>query len=423
MSRLVLHLDVNMTITAFDSYKPHALSEIVSKHLASASWVAKKSRPDAVAPDQKPGYQPHPLLTECNYDFISGKPSVLAPPTPEGFQPETVVNFYDFLKHVAVHNSVVHFRQHSRFSWACNFTKDGFPGSIFQEQYAAIKSKLLWPSHLKSDPHFVLNCPRNAPHSQHSRHQHGHHEKEGRDVACHFLLPSFCKLYVQLLESSRPFTIILRTFGMDGENVMNAMAKLTLGEHPLFPISEDHKHGVHGRKNVHFIPHPISIERSEHRPDVLTMDERIELLPKAYQDQLCNPDITSHARQAGSITKLQGIPRSVMLLLDDYDHWSYRGCCAAAGKSFEVDINDTQKHVVFFDDNLWFDPDDSAVNLVIRDGEEHYSPADQTVFSEVFLVRAGLLESVLNEDYFSEKIHTTEANASKLRASHGSARK
>lgn len=197
------------------------------------------------------------------------------------------------------------------------------------------------------------------------------------------ILPSYFKLLNYLLSSERDFSIILRTFGGDGEIALKATQLFTENKHPEFPFPVGKKLVVNTQ--------PEHITPSARGLSVTT--------PDGTDISCCNKVYDMFSKSSG-----------VQLYLDNYDWWKEHDFISDAGKPLLIDPSDSNVQHILFDDNIraW-EPRDNIVRLLVREHDK-FVHKDCSEFDGLCLLRTDLFESILNEDYFIEKVQMCETN-------------
>ncbi|XP_001627047.3 uncharacterized protein LOC5506319 [Nematostella vectensis] len=332
--KLVLHIDVNNTMFVGDSKtKLTALEGVLNEYMTEIVW-GRKNEEDEWVPVENP---------------ISSKPAS-----------ENVISYYKYAeeKYQNAGKPRSEFKEHAR-----QFTFEEI-GKRFRPYVEKVKERLECDAPVVDgiiDP-LILKEP------------HGIYYR---------IVPSFFKLITNLIEKGQEFSIILRTFGGDGETALQAVKLFIDGLHPVFGFPE-------GKSlDVSFTPYQIT--GCEEGLSVRTSDnKKLNCPEKVY---------VLFSEKAG-----------VHLFLDDYEWWKKQGYVSSAGKPLLVDPTDSSIHHIMFDDNIraW-DPSDNIVNLMVRK-EGKFQECDPKELDDVCLVRTQLFESVLDEDYFIEKVEMCQHN-------------
>lgn len=222
--------------------------------------------------------------------------------------------------------------------------------------------------------------------------------KGKRGVSYHNIVPSFYKLLENLCKNKRDFAIVYRTFGSDGQAVLQVTKDLLSERHVAFSNQQDTA-GSGGLVDNH--GHEVlftngTITRSSGQ---ITMK-----CPEGNHDLTNLSDIYRYFSQANGIK----------LFVGDYDGWKSKNFNSSAGKPLLVDPTDDSVHHIMFDDNFrpW-EPEDSIVNVLqAKDGS--FVSVDPASFEDVCVVKADLYQSICNRNYFIERIHFCEKNYSKF---------
>ena len=201
------------------------------------------------------------------------------------------------------------------------------------------------------------------------------------------IIPAYFKLLNHLLEKNRDFAVILRTFGADGPIALEATKLYTQSLHPdiSFPPS----------KNLSVNLTPGKILPSNEGMCIRTSNGGV---------------YSTYGKIYHEFSQASG----VQLYEDSYDWWRKNDFASAAGKPLLVDLNDSSVHHILFDDNIraW-DPWDNIVNLLVKERGHFEAKHSQEYLDGICMLRTDLFESILNENYFIEKVNMCEANFSR----------
>ena len=151
------------------------------------------------------------------------------------------------------------------------------------------------------------------------------------DGVHHFLLPSFFwTLYKLSVLDNRDFTVVIRTFGSDGANVVKALNAWAEGKHPTVP-------GVPS----------------------LTVDSGNFLRGKYVSDGsfICRREdgVGGEVKEAELIKRMEArhtTSPQALVVVDHYEHWRDQGFKPSAGKPLWLTLDDTDTQQIFFDDNI-----------------------------------------------------------------------
>ena len=204
----------------------------------------------------------------------------------------------------------------------------------------------------------------------------------------HRVLPSFLHLVCYLLQEEREFAIIFRTFGGDGHVVLNIMDLFFKGLHPDFPKVPPSTH----KCPLNMIPG--NIKRSRNGISVTFPNNTVSQDPKEIYNYF------------SECTEMQ-------LFTDDYTWWKLGGYTHLSGKPILVDPKDQSVQHIIFEDNFraWC-PDNSIVDVqVMKKGSFHSD--DPQNYEDIFIVKSDLYQSIVNDDYFIERVQCCEENFDK----------
>lgn len=209
----------------------------------------------------------------------------------------------------------------------------------------------------------------------------------------HYLIPAFLKLIEVLVKSRRRFAIIIRTYGMDAPQVLEAVEKTTLGHHPSFPNMMP--------VAVHRIPGKITREDGD----------KIEFARTIKN----GPSKSEVYSTEGAIYKMLSETEGICGFVDHFEYWANNNFNHSAAKPFWIETTnpDPDVHHIFFDDNIRTMENDSIVNArtfidASRKNSRSLTLEETAQYASAFLVQANLLESIENDNYFLEKIDECE---------------
>jgi len=222
----------------------------------------------------------------------------------------------------------------------------------------------------------------------------------------HYILPSFIKMMYDLYAEGCRFSVILRTYGIDAPKVLDSIAHIVAGNHPMFPVKL-----------------PIDVNRQPGRIQRESGDRvRCELSPTTAVSQLTvldtNRDIYRY------MSNVEGICGFV----DDFEFWQRHNYAHSDGKPLWIDLDDHDVQHIFFDDNIRVADAEGIVDVrlfhrdissVSGSGCEMAAvrslSMDEIASLENFcLVQADLLECTSNVDYFINAVQRCRVNYSNL---------
>lgn len=234
------------------------------------------------------------------------------------------------------------------------------------------------------------------------------------------MIPSFFHTLVKLQEEGRDYTLVLRTFGSDLEDIALAVSDFARGKHPLFPnfyepkLVLDEKNLFKGRWRRNS---DSCIDDNDNINTDSPVSSVFDLLPWKYDENDSN-NASIKAIASGDEQVMNMIEQSnVIGINDDYHYWDQNNNAPETAKP--VWIHDTEScengrknyHHIFFDDNIHNDANDSIVavrkkienNWVSLTGSETISEHGRYIF------RVPTVEVLLNNEWFYEKICSAEA--------------
>jgi len=207
-----------------------------------------------------------------------------------------------------------------------------------------------------------------------------------KDGKSHFIFPAFFNAIKRLSEDCRDFTIVIRTFGDDLDDVIGGIDAFATGNHPLF---------------------------SDFKDTAFEMEETWKKLKFSWADD-GTFEVSNEHRTINNddelLAVLQNGPK-IIGIQDDYQFWrksGYKPCC---GKPVFIEEG-TKFHHILFDDNIHNDPNDSIVAVRAKRGGkwEALSGQETTEQHGKHLVRVHTIRAILDLDYFYNKIQECEAS-------------
>ena len=220
------------------------------------------------------------------------------------------------------------------------------------------------------------------------------------DGVHHFLLPAFFRTITTLAERGREFTVVIRTYGTDVDDVVAALNAYAEGKHatcnavPGVAIDPaDTWHGSYAPDGSF-----VLTRAGANAADLVREDDVVRAL---------------EARARGPIASVA--------CTDDYKWWSDHGCAPSAGKPLWITSSELGAVVhIFFDDNIHNIADDSIVAARQREtAGDAFTPlsGEATIALQgVHLVRTPTVEPILNDLWFVEQIDRCEAALAARRA-------
>ncbi|KAK3237835.1 hypothetical protein CYMTET_52115 [Cymbomonas tetramitiformis] len=183
MPTLILHFDVNETILVADPAGGDTLTDCLNKSVAKNAYVWEPSR------ETTPG-----VRHWCDGTVI-GSESPVPPLVPDWKWPEGCMPYY---------------RAYSedKEELKC-FTEPGRAGAAYRTVYNQMMTSLEWPEDSRASANGRL-C---------------------REEGLHFLLPALFRTICELERQGRSFGVVIRTFGSDIEDVVEALNAFASGTH------------------------------------------------------------------------------------------------------------------------------------------------------------------------------------------------
>lgn len=213
----------------------------------------------------------------------------------------------------------------------------------------------------------------------------------------HYILPSVYRAIHWLKQNKRDFAIIFRTYGLDANNVLASLAYGLSGNHPDFP-----------KIQIKVNQHPGKIKRSDDGSPIVfdTFNEITGGLSRRVKGDREGYTMMSEAS-------------GISAYVDDFPHWQSRHYHHTAGKPFYVDLHDTETQHIIFDDNFRSFEDDSIVDVKVFESKESekarsLSKSEVAPYQKTCLVQANLLDSIQNENYFTDAIQLCERNYNRM---------
>ena len=208
-------------------------------------------------------------------------------------------------------------------------------------------------------------------------------------VRYHYILPAFFHLLRHLRRTSRDFTVVLRTYGKDADNVLRSIEHALAGNHPNvttpLPITV----------NIH----PGRVRRND-SGDVEFHVRSPDGLGRTVYDR-CR-DVYEHLnRQTG-----------ICGFVDDFYHWRGHGFHHGSGKPLWIDPRDHSVQHLFFDDNIRVSDVDNIVDLRMFEPDgvstRQLSVDETAIFEDMYLVQNDLLQAAEDVEYFVRKVERCE---------------
>jgi len=341
--RLILHFDVNETIMLGDPAGGDTFEDTLNKIVGKNAWVSLP------AGSGDPRYYKGEATPATWYD---GTPL-------DSDRPPALHLDWEWPPHCAAAYRHNYFKK-----WKKTFTEAGNPGQHYRGLYEQMDASLSFADPGAADPRLC------------------------HDGKHHFLIPAFFHTITELAKQGREFTIVIRTFGTDVDDVAAAIGAYAEGKHVFAPPPN--------------IQLPETVWHGKYQPSgnfVLTSTDGLTISDESEAVERLE------AKHEG--------PCVVRACTDDYQWWSTHGCRPDAGKPMWLTSNDKSVHHIFFDDNIHNIPDDSIVAIRARtDSTEGFEALDgesTLALHGLHLVRVPTICPVLDVDYFLNKINECEA--------------
>ena len=378
--RLVLHVDVRNTILVSDSATGDDVEQALNSFLTSVTWGREEPR---------------------GWVWYSDRPSLHAPCP-------GVITYYKSRERELVRSPT------DRVRLRCitgDFT--GQPiGRRFRKHFETHLRLLEWK--FTQSPDVIVNCGCDVIGTKlSSAHDVSATTKStaisidrkltivsGEGRLYHYLLPSFIKMLYDLQADDRRFSVILRTYGVDAPRVLDSIAHIATGNHPLFP--QKLHIDVNGK--------PGRIHRN--------IDGTIHCeLPQTAD----GVDVPVVLETDADIYRFMSDVEGICGFVDDFKFWQEHSYAHRDGKPLWIDLADPDVHHIFFDDNIRVADSDSIVDVRFIEGgcsscsrtvARSLSIDEIALLENVCVVQADLLESMSCVDYFINKVKQCEVNYS-----------
>ncbi len=394
--RLILHFDINETILIGDEAGGDTVDDCFNKIISKSAFVkipsdftSYKSTSDILPVQWWDGTY---IQDESITNEQRQAPNTPPPPLYTGFEwPKYTCPYYR-----------TSFRKRAK-----QFTMLNQDGEIYHRLY----------EHLK------LQIPTHEMTSEVSHAVVGHNDENHSDLPSSHpffrMIPSFFHTLVKLQEEGRDYTLVLRTFGSDLEDIALAVTDFACGKHPLFPNFYEPKL-VLDQKNLFKGRWRRSVGDSciDDNDDIKTdspVSSVYDLLPWKYDENVSN-DVAIKAIASGDEQVMNIIHKSNFIgINDDYHYWDINNNAPWAAKPVwitESCENGRKKyHHIFFDDNIHNDANDSIVAVRKKIENKWVSLTGAETIGEHgrYLFRVPTVEVLLNNEWFYEKICNAEA--------------
>lgn len=218
------------------------------------------------------------------------------------------------------------------------------------------------------------------------------------------MIPSFFYTLVRLQELGKDYTLVLRTFGSDLDDIALALRDFATGKHPQFPDFREPKlvleecNMFRGRYRREY--GPDSNSNSEAVYDLIDWKDASRKVASG-DDELLN-----------IIENL-----SICGIQDDYEYWDLNTNAPMAGKPVWIHAankigngGSSRLHHLFFDDNIHNDANDSIVAVRSRKcGHWRSLSGQETIeMQSKYVVRVPTVAAILQQDWFLQQIAFSE---------------
>ena len=344
LPRLVLHFDVNETILLGDVAGGDSFEDAINKCIAKSALISYAD-------------------SSCIkwYDGSSMDSGCPPPLMPNWIRPEKCTSYYEYFRKSLGDKRKL-------------FTLNG-PGRGYRPVYEEVEQALRWP--------------KGATKPTKSLCQDGIH---------HFLIPGFFKTLTELQNRGREFSVVIRTFGDDLDDLVACVNDFAQGKHlPEFQAYP-------GKTLDHFHIAPENVWKGRY-------DENgnFNLINKANDSVISNENEVVKLLQGGYCNE-DSI--SIIACQDDYEHWAQHNYHPSAGKPLWITKADDRYHHIFFDDNIKNNEEDSIVAARIREtSADDFKALDgkSTLrLHGIHLVKVPTYAAVLDKNWFLKAIDACE---------------
>ena len=225
----------------------------------------------------------------------------------------------------------------------------------------------------------------------------------------HFLLPAFFTTIAELAKRGRSFTIVIRTFGTDANDVVEAINAFAEGRHlgvfgrgvPEIAVkSDDVWSGAYSSEGTFTLQRKCS--QTGEYVKVTDEDEVVDILEGRIRDE----EGTTPAQIR------------CVVCTDDYKYWKSKDEIPSAGKPMWITGSDNSVHQIFFDDNIKPIIDKSIVAIRYRKAKGlPFSPLSGQETIDMHgssIVRVPTACPILDPLWFVKQIDTCEKNECKM---------
>ena len=218
----------------------------------------------------------------------------------------------------------------------------------------------------------------------------------------HFLLPAFFHTLSALRDAGRSYSLVIRTFGTDGVQVVEAINAFAEGAHPTCAAVPELGESLRGS--------PLWKGTYQQGDGEAA---RLELAGSGGESvnselQIEETLVKPHARI------------SAVCCQDDYEWWRDHQYDPATGKPLWVTVEDAATHPIFFDDNIHNHRRDSIVAVRVRrnasTGYAALSGEETVAMQGLVLRRVPTFAPILDKNWFLNQIEVCEKRLAEVRA-------
>eukprot|EP01080_Neovahlkampfia_damariscottae_P006115 gene6115-10122_t len=378
--KLILHFDVNKTLIILDPAANKSVSDMINGILSQATYGKLLKQP----------FQkniPKDFDEDIfKWQLVSTEPTTIKP---DNFEKDNLMTYHYYLENYVYphpkHDKSISKNEVNTINKALDrkndaaknrFTEKGFPGEKLRKFYDELLEKLTLKE-TKNDKKYV------------------------------FILPTFFKMILDLIKDKIEFSLVIRTFGIDIDEIAEELNLFCEGKHPNYPnVKFNGENGtkdlrLHGTKTGNFY-------RNGDLEDHLylvegTIDQIEDMDHKKYSNVSA---VESFYENHQNISVTSGYEKIYSKILssnetrafrDHYHWWNSNNRSPDSGKVFIVNPEDKDVLQIFFDDNIIMEGENNGivnlrhVNGVSLDINEHLG---------VFVHHVEALCSITDENYF-----------------------
>ncbi len=218
----------------------------------------------------------------------------------------------------------------------------------------------------------------------------------------HFLLPAFFHTLSALRDAGRSYSLVIRTFGTDGVQVVEAINAFAEGAHPTCAAVPELGESLRGSP----------LWKGTYRQGDGEA-ARFELAGSGGES------VNSELQIEETLVKPHA-HISAVCCQDDYEWWRDHQYDPAAGKPLWVTVEDAATHPIFFDDNIHNHRQDSIVAVRVRrnasTGYAALSGEETIAMQGLVLKRTPTFAPILDKSWFLKQIEVCEKRMAEVRA-------